>query len=153
MADLHDLQDIRLEIGLMQKDIDLTDKLCEKVSESIEKIQEVNVNLVKMISLHEQKHYQHEQVEKDLKEDVKDLHSRITTVNREMQDKMTQLETHLSQKLDSLREDLLERKNDDQKPSLFAEFDKYKWMIIGAALGFGWVVGNVNLTALAALFK
>lgn len=164
MSDLNTLQDIKLEIGLMQKDIDMTDRLCAKVSESIEKLQEVNVNLVKMISLHEQKHQLHEQVERDLKDDVKELHSRITTANREMQDKMSQLENHLSDKLDSLKDELLELMRNDlmekkteslekKTSTFFAEFDKYKWMVVGAALAFGWVIGNVNLSALATIFK
>jgi hypothetical protein len=37
--------------------------------------------------------------------------------------------------------------------NFMAEIDRYKWMIIGAALTLGWVIGNVNLSALGNLFK
>ena len=33
------------------------------------------------------------------------------------------------------------------------EIDKYKWMILGAAIAIGWIIGNVNLGVLGTLFK
>jgi chromosome segregation ATPase len=79
-----EIKDVELEVGLLKKDVELIDRLCAKLSESIEKTSEVSANLAKMITLHEQKHNQHEKVESELKEDIKDLHSRITTINREI---------------------------------------------------------------------
>ena len=77
-----DLNDLKLDIGLLTKDVEQTNRLCEKLSESIEKLQEVNVNILRMITLHEQRHDQHEKSENEMKEDIKELHSRITTVTR-----------------------------------------------------------------------
>jgi DNA anti-recombination protein RmuC len=150
-----DIGKLKLEIGLLQKDLQMTDKLWQKVSESIEKIQEINSNLVKMISLHEQKHEQHDIAERDLKEDVKEIHSRITTVNRELTDRMNEVETHLAKKIDDLKAELIDQnlKKEVEESKSFKEFDKYKWMLVGAALGFGWVIGNVNLNTLATIFK
>jgi DNA repair exonuclease SbcCD ATPase subunit len=150
-----DLSKLKLDIGLLQKDLQMTDKLWQKVSESIEKIQEINSNLVKMISLHEQKHEQHDIAERDLKEDVKEIHSRITTVNRELTDRMNEVETHLAKKIDELKAELIDQniKKELNENKTFKEFDKYKWMLVGAALGFGWVIGNVNLNTLATIFK
>ena len=48
------IHDVELKIGLLGKDVEQTDRLCEKLSESIEKLQEVNVNIMRMITLHEQ---------------------------------------------------------------------------------------------------
>lgn len=158
MVDIQEINDLKLDVGLLRKDFENVDRLCFKLSETIEKMQEVNANLTKIISIHEQKHAQHLQTENELKDDVKELHSRITTVNRELYDKMNQLEAHISQKIEILRKDLLDSQKEEQKENsqikgTLKEFDKYKWMIIGASLGFGWLVGNVNLNALAAIFK
>ena len=67
------LSEVKLQVGLLNKDIQHTNLLCDKLSESIEKIQEMNMNLVKMIALHDNKHEQHEKVEDNLKDDYKDL--------------------------------------------------------------------------------
>jgi hypothetical protein len=36
---------------------------------------------------------------------------------------------------------------------LLKEIDQYKWMILGAAISLGWIIGNVNLGTLGTLFK
>jgi DNA-binding ferritin-like protein len=137
------IHEVELKIGLLGKDVEQTDRLCSKLSESIEKLQEVNVNIMRMITLHEQRHEQHEKVEKEVKDDIKDLHDRIDQVER-----------HISERIDALRNDLMaHRKEDNVIGNTLKEIDKYKWMILGAAIAIGWIIGNVNLGVLGTLFK
>ena len=137
------IHEVELKIGLLGKDVEQTDRLCSKLSESIEKLQEVNVNIMRMITLHEQRHEQHEKVEKEVKDDIKDLHDRIDQVER-----------HISERIDALRNDLMaHRKEDNVIGNTLKEIDKYKWMILGAAIAVGWIIGNVNLGVLGTLFK
>jgi chromosome segregation ATPase len=148
------LHDIELKVGLLGKDVELTDRLCSKLSESITKIQELNVNIMQMISLHEQRHEQHEKTENDLKDDIKELHSRITTVNREIHERIDEVEKHITQRLDAIRSDLATHKKQDSKfADIMSEIDRYKWMILGAAIAVGWILGNVNLGVLGTLIK
>ena len=49
LPDEQKLYDIEMKVGLLGKDVEQTDRLCEKLSESIEKLQEVNANLLRMI--------------------------------------------------------------------------------------------------------
>lgn len=138
------VHELELKVGLLGKDVEQTDRLCEKLSESIAKIQELNVNIMQMITLHEQRHEQHEKVETDLKEDIRDLHDRIDQVER-----------HISARIDALRNDLINHKQQDKGrvPEMLAEIDKYKWMILGAAIAVGWIIGHVDLQVLGTLFK
>ena len=138
------IHEVELKIGLLGKDVEQTDRLCEKLSESIAKIQELNVNLMQMITLHEQRHEQHEKVEAEVKNDIKDLHDRIDQVER-----------HISARIDALRNDLMNHKQQDKGriPEMLAEIEKYKWMILGGALALGWLIGNVDLTMLGKLLK
>jgi DNA-binding ferritin-like protein len=137
------IHEVELKIGLLGKDVEQTNRLCSKLSESIEKLQEVNVNIMRMITLHEQRHEQHEKVEKEVKDDIKDLHDRIDQVER-----------HISERIDALRNDLMaHRKEDNVIGNTLKEIDKYKWMILGAAIAIGWIIGNVNLGVLGTLFK
>jgi ElaB/YqjD/DUF883 family membrane-anchored ribosome-binding protein len=149
------IHDVELKVGLLQKDVELTDRLCNKLSESITKIQELNVNIMQMISLHEQRHEQHEKTEADLKDDIKELHSRITTVNRELHERIDQVERHITERLDAIRSDLANHKKNDapKVTEIIKEMDRYKWMILGAAIAVGWILGNVNLGVLGTLIK
>ena len=144
LPDEQKVHELELKVGLLGKDVEQTDRLCEKLSESIAKIQELNVNIMQMITLHEQRHEQHEKVETDLKDDIRDLHDRIDQVER-----------HISARIDALRNDLMNHKQQDRGriPEMLAEIEKYKWMILGGALALGWLIGHVDLTMLCKLLK
>ena len=150
------LHDVEMKVGLLERDVQQTNKLCEKLSESINKLQEVNVNILRMITIHEHRHEQHERAETEVKDDIKELHSRITTVNREIHERIDEVERHISERIDALRSDLIQHKkeeNGNMVGDTLKEIDKYKWMILGAAIAIGWIIGNVNLGVLGTLFK
>jgi chromosome segregation ATPase len=150
------IHELEMKVGLLEKDIQQTDRVCEKLSESIEKIQEMNDNMIRMLTIHEQRHEQHKEAEDSLKEDIKELHSRITTVSREIHERIDQVEARITERLDTLRNDLIRHKQEDggnKVGDTLKEIDKYKWMILGAAIALGWVIGNVNLGVLGTLFK
>jgi chromosome segregation ATPase len=150
------LHDVEMKVGLLERDVQQTDRLCEKLSESISKLQEVNANILRMITIHEHRHEQHEKAEIELKDDIKELHSRITTVNREIHERIDEVERHISERIDALRSDLIQHKkeeNGNMVGDTLKEIDKYKWMILGAAIAIGWIIGNVNLGVLGTLFK
>jgi len=110
---------------------------------------------MQMITLHQQKHEQHETTEADLKEDIKELHSRITTVNREIHDRIDQVERHITERIDSLRSDLLKHKTEDKGNIVetLAEIDKWKWMLFGGILMAGFLLGKIDLISLLGLLK
>ena len=144
LPDEQEVQDLKLNIGLLKKDVEQTDELCHKLSESLSKIQELNVNLMQMITLHEQRHEQHEKAEQDLKDDIKELHSRITTVNREIHDRIDQVEHHISSRIDALRSDLANHKKQD-KGELgvrLAKVEQWQWMAAGAIAVISWLIGH-----------
>lgn len=156
MTENENIQNIKLDVELLKKDMRQVDYFYKKITDTIEKIQEVNSNLVKMISLHDQKHGQHEKSESEVKEDIKDLHSRITTVNREMQERLDQLEQYIDKKFESLHNDIKNSHERTEKKSFresVTEIDRYKWMIGGAIIAVSWIIGHVNLDALSKLFK
>lgn len=149
------MHEIELKVGLLEKDIQQTNSISEKLSTSIEKIREMNDTMIRMITIHEERHDQHEKAESELKDDIKELHSRITTVNREMQDRMDQVERHITERLDAIRIELIRHKKEDngKVANMLAEIDKYKWMILGGAIALGWVIGHVDLVTLGKLLK
>ena len=155
LPDEQEVQDLKLDIGLLKKDVEQTDELCHKLSESLSKIQELNVNLMQMITLHEQRHEQHEKAEQELKDDIKELHSRITTVSREINDRIDQVEQHITNRIDDLRSDLIKHKQQDKKTILteLSEVEKWKWMILGGVLMAGFLLGKLQLSTVLPYLK
>jgi chromosome segregation ATPase len=154
-----EMSNLKLEIGLLKKDNQQLVTITNKLSDSIEKIQEMNSNLLRLISLHDQKHEIHSQEEKELKDDIKELHSRITTVTRELHDKIDNFEKHLGDKIDSLRKELNMHRTEDRNKedhklkNIVAKIENYKFLILGAALAAGFLLGNFNPSLFGILFK
>jgi len=144
LPDEQEVQDIKLKVGLMEKDIHQTNVLCERLSHSIEKIQELNQNLLQMITLHEQKHQQHDKAESEIKADIKDLHDRIDQVER-----------HISQRIDDLRADLMTHKQKDRSMigEIANQVERWKWMILGAVLALGFLLGKLEIGAILSMIN
>jgi seryl-tRNA synthetase len=149
------LHSLELKVGLLGKDIEQISELNDKLSDSIEKIREMNANMIRMITIHEQRHEQHEKIEDDLREDIKELHSRITTVNREIHDRIDQVERIITQRLDVIRQDLIKHRAEDEPKvgKVLKEIDQYKWMILGAAIVVGWLIGHIDMSMVGKLLK
>ena len=137
---MQDFTNIKIDLGLLKKDNEITNKVVEKIAESIEKMQEINLNLSKVIAMHEEKHDYHEKTEDELKTDIKELHLRIDEV-----------EKNIAGKIESLRTDLLNNKSTFYDS--IKNIEKYKWMILGGATILGWVIGHINLNALNTILK
>jgi len=155
-----EINEVKLKLSLLEKDVQFSAKVIERVSESIEKIQEMNLNLIKMLSIHEQRHTQHEKAESELKEDIKELHSRISTQNKQLNDRIDLLEHHVTSRLDALRVDLLQHKkqefpedkhNNKSLISKIENLNEWRWMIIGGIILAAWVIGELDI--LGKLFK
>lgn len=97
---------------------------------------------------------------KEMKGDIKELHSRITTGNREIVDKMDDMQTRIEHRMtaqsvasqqqhkqiqDEIRQDV--QKIDERVSNL----EKWKWYVIGAAAIIGWLLSTV--VDLTQLFK
>jgi chromosome segregation ATPase len=151
--------DFKLEVGLLKKDNQQLSAITNKLSDSIEKIQEMNGNLLRMIALHEQKHEGHIHTETELKEDIKELHSRISTTNRDLQDKIADTEKHLGDKIDSLRRELQNHetkesgRENSRAKNVLNQIENYKYLILGITLTIGFIAGNINPGLLGILFK
>ena len=81
----------------------------------------------------------------DVKQDIKDLHSRITTGNREIMDK-------LDEKIDALakadKEQHENLKSSMEKVKERVDFlERWKWMIIGGAAVIGYLIGHISFFA------
>ena len=90
----------------------------------------------------------------ELKGDVKEIHSRITTGNREIVDKIEQLETRLETKMndsakaaktqhEEIQKDI---KQDVKKVTDRVDvLERWRFMIVGGAIAAGYLVGHFEV--------
>jgi DNA repair exonuclease SbcCD ATPase subunit len=88
----------------------------------------------------------------EVKSDIKELHSRITTSNREIVDKIDDMQTRIEHKMNAQalastqqhQEIQKEIRNDIEKISeRVTSLEKWKWYVIGAAGVIGFLIANV----------
>lgn len=116
--------ELRLTVGLLERDVLAQTKISDKLTEAVEKIQEVNANLLTMIKLHELKH-------ETTTQDLKDLEHQIETIRVAPHDE-TEVTKNTKKTLDQL--------------------NKWKWMLIGGAAVLGWILAHLKWAVIVQLF-
>ena len=90
---------------------------------------------------------------KELKSDLKEVHSRITTSNREIVDKIDDMQTRLEHKMQAnaqiSQDQHAEIKKDvvddlEKMNGRVASLEQWKWYVIGGAATIGFILGNLS---------
>ena len=79
----------------------------------------------------------------DVKQDIKELHSRVTTVTREITD-------HIDKKIDDLAKSDADQheamsKTINEMKDRVDILEKWRWMIVGGAIALGYLVGHIDI--------
>jgi len=152
--------DQRVEIELLKKDVSIIATLCEKFDTTIDKMQEIAYSLSRMVSLQEQRLETQEVATKELQSvmemrriehnnDIKELHSRITTVNRELSEKIEDTEKIILQELQEIRKEIKESHKTKEESSLMkrlSEVEAWKYMMMGGIVVITWVLAKADLS-------
>lgn len=89
-----------------------------------------------------------------VKEDIKELHSRITTGNREILDKIDTLDRRMETKMNDSAKAAKEQHSEIQKEiqkdvKVISDrvdvLERWRWMIVGGAVVLGYIVGHIDL--------
>lgn len=89
-----------------------------------------------------------------VKDDIKELHSRITTGNREILDKIDSLDKRMDKKMtdsavaakqqhEAIQKEI--QQDVDKITNRVDTLEKWRWMIVGGAIVLGYVVGHIDL--------
>ena len=136
---------LRVEVGVLREKVYTLVDLCEKMDRVIEKLADNNSSVVNQIYNDMDKRKQ------ETASDIKELHSRITTVDRNLSDKIELTERRIMDEFKSLRDHITEHnmKEDEELASL----TKWKWMVAGGVVVVAWVVSNIRVEYLIKLFN
>ena len=135
---------LKVEVGVLKEKVNSIADLCEKMDRVIEKLADNNTNMVNQIYKDMDKR------KEDTVSDIKELHSRITTTDRNLSDKIELTERRIMDEIKSLRDHITEhnQKEDDDLKSLM----QWKWMVAGGVVVVAWIISNIKLDYLAKLF-
>jgi hypothetical protein len=135
---------LKVEVGVLKEKVNTISDLCEKMDRVIEKLADNNTNMVNQIYKDMDKR------KEDTVGDIKELHSRITTTDRNLSDKIELTERRIMDEIKSLRDHITEhnQKEDDDLKSLM----QWKWMVAGGVIVVAWIISNIKLDYLAKLF-
>ena len=89
----------------------------------------------------------------EVKHDIKEIHSRITTSNREIVDKIDDIQTRLEHKMQANAQ-ISQDQHAEIKKDVVADLEKmnarvsaleqWKWYVIGGAAVLGFLLGHIN---------
>ena len=141
---MSDLEKLKTDIALLKKDAKTGELIHQRLEVAVDKLTEITISLKGMIAQQEQKLTRAEQTDDDIfitlesrrKEwdnDLKELHSRITTNSRELREHQIQSEQTMLNELRSMKTQLSER---------VGVLEKWRWLIIGGSIIIGLMMSN-----------
>ena len=87
------MSDLNTEVQLLKKEVSDMKMIYSRLDKAIEKISDVSNSINRMLAVHEEKISQQEEsqirTEQEINNDIKELHSRISTNTRELMNLMS----------------------------------------------------------------
>ena len=141
-----DLNEIQTKIALLEKDAKTGEQIHRRLEIAIDKLSDCAISLKGMLAQQEQKLAKAEQTDDDIfitlesrrKEwdnDLKELHSRITTNSRELREHQVRSEQTMLNELRAMKTQLSER---------VGVLEKWRCLIIGGSIIIGLMMSNPN---------
>ena len=145
------VKSLETEVALVKNDVSQIGNLFEKLEVALDKITDVNNSISQMLAVHEQRLTEGDREFIEMKQElnlaenkfdneVKELHSRLTTNTRE-------IETKMSDEIDKVLEAIKDLKshmvvNQEKLDKRITALEKWRWIILGAFAAGGFLVGN-----------
>ena len=141
---MSDISEIKTQIALLEQDAKSAEQIHHKLEIAIEKLTDITVSLKSMLAQQETKLAKAEETDNDIfitlesrrKEwdnDLKELHSRITTNSRELREHQVISENKMLNELRNIRNQLDNR---------VAVLEKWRWIIVGGSIIIGLMISN-----------
>ena len=139
-----DLGKIETKIALLEQDAKSAEQIHNKLEIAIEKLTDITISLKSMLIQQETKLAKAEEVDNDIfitlesrqvkwDNDLKELHSRITTNTRELREHQIMSENKMLNELRNIRNQLDNR---------VAVLEKWRWIIVGGSIIVGLMMSN-----------
>ena len=148
---MSDIQKLQTDIALLKKDAKTGERIHQRLEVAIDKLTDITISLKSMLVQQETKLQRAEQTDEDIfitlearrkewDDQVKELHSRISTNIRELREHQIQSESKVLDEIRAVRQQLDNR---------VAVLEKWRWIIVGGSIFIGLMLSNPD----SMLFK
>ena len=148
---MSDIQKLQTDIALLKKDAKTGERIHQRLEVAIDKLTDITISLKGMLVQQETKLQKAEQTDEDIfitlearrkewDDQVKELHSRISTNIRELREHQIQSESKVLDDIRAVRQQLDNR---------VAVLEKWRWIIVGGSIFIGLMLSNPD----SMLFK
>ena len=137
--------DLKVDVSVLKEKVSTLTDLCNKMDRVIEKLTDNQTALTNQI------YNDMDKRKEDTVSDIKELHSRITTVDRNLSDKIELTERRIMDEIKSLRDHITA--HNDKEDEDIKKLSQWKWMVAGGVVVFAWIISNIKLDQLAKLFN
>ena len=132
--------DLSTEVELLKREVKSMNVIHGRLDTAIEKLTEVSNCINRMLAVHEERLGQQEEsqhlAEQEFTSDIKELHSRITTNAKEIMGAATLQHKEHTEAIQKLRDDIARR---------VGVLEKWRWIIIGGSIVFGFVIQKLPI--------
>lgn len=147
------MSDLSLEtqVQILKKEVEDMKDIHIRLDNAIEKIADVSNSLHTMIAVHEEKLIRQEETvseqEKEIKSDIMELHSRITSNAKEVRDLLTDSERRM---IDAMKEHNRAETAEFQKlrddlTNRVGILEKWRWVLIGGSIVVGFIIQKLPI--------
>jgi hypothetical protein len=141
----NDVVDMKVDVGVLKEQVKTITSLCNKMDQVIDKLVDNQEKLESQI------YADMDRRKKDTTEDIKELHSRITTTDRNLADKIELTERRLMEEIKQLRKDINDhnsKEDEDLKKIL-----EWKWMAAGGIIVITWLLSHIKFGIIEKLLN
>ena len=134
-----DLNKLATDLQVLKNEVEQVSSVNTKLDNAIDKLTDISGSIKSMLAVHEEKLSKQEEIDKaifnlienrriEFDTNYKELHARINKIHKELTDEIEMSEKRLMCEIKTLNSNLDGR---------IGVFDKYRWIIIGAAIVLG----------------
>lgn len=136
--------ELKVDVEVLKTQVATITQLCTKMDNVIDKLVENHDRMVNQIYTD----MRTREEEKD--NDVKELHSRINIVSKELSEKVELTERRIMDEIKAMRKDIAD--HNEKEDSELKKIWEFKWMAAGGIIAVAWLLSHVKLEALSKLF-
>ena len=145
-----DLNKLATDLQVLKNEVEQVASVNTKLDSAIDKLTDISGSIKSMLAVHEEKLSKQEEIDKaifnlienrriEFDTNYKELHARINKIHKELTDEIEMSEKRLMCEIKTLNSNLDGR---------IGVFEKYRWIIIGAAIVLG-----LSMPQLMSVFK
>lgn len=150
---------IETQLAVIEQELDQTGAVVARLEKAIEKITDVTADIGKILAVHDQRLERGEKATSDIFEllekrrqemddDIKEIHSRITTTTREISGEISEVRKCIVNGIADLKNELKEdqKYHNERQRNLedrISALERWRYMLVGAGIVGGFILTKV----------